>query len=103
MGNEYGPTYGTGDTIGLGKNSSFSFFWNLIFFFKKGYDLVNDCIFFTKNSQFLGIAFREVSQFSPELFYPVIGCYYNDARIAVVFEKENFKFDLNNYVFEKWY
>ncbi|CAG8553480.1 19839_t:CDS:2 [Cetraspora pellucida] len=75
-GNQYGPLYSTGDTIGCCLNY---------------YD---QTIFYTKNGINLGVASTRVFR---ERLYPVIGIGTRGARIEANFGAKPFKFDIDFY------
>eukprot|EP01120_Amphizonella_sp_Union-15-10_P006599 TRINITY_DN2144_c0_g1_i1.p1 TRINITY_DN2144_c0_g1~~TRINITY_DN2144_c0_g1_i1.p1 ORF type:complete len:337 (+),score=71.78 TRINITY_DN2144_c0_g1_i1:69-1079(+) len=78
-GESYGPTYTTGDVIGCG--------------------LVEDSkLFFTKNGQFLGYAFTNVSD---RTFYPTVGLHSTGELIRANFGDQKFKFDVQDLIMEE--
>eukprot|EP01091_Cochliopodium_minus_P008088 TRINITY_DN1798_c0_g1_i1.p1 TRINITY_DN1798_c0_g1~~TRINITY_DN1798_c0_g1_i1.p1 ORF type:complete len:1165 (-),score=271.99 TRINITY_DN1798_c0_g1_i1:41-3277(-) len=83
QGSEYGPLYGKDDIVGL------------------GWDQNSDCIFFTKNGKFLGVAFEHVSKVTKDKsFYPVIGSFTLNSSVSLNFTN-NFVFDVKNYIKKK--
>lgn len=74
-GSSYGPKYGTNDTIGC------------------CWDLVDNVVFFTKNGEKLGPAFRDLSG---ELF-PVIGMQSIGGQIEANFGSSAYSFDIESY------
>ncbi|KAF7310493.1 Ran-binding protein [Mycena chlorophos] len=77
-GTPFGPTYGTGDTIGC------------------GIDFSTNTAFFTKNGSFIGSVFRDVGK-NVEL-YPSIGLRHSGESIRVNFGQDRFHFDIEFYV-----
>ena len=71
-GQEYGPTFTTGDVIGCGIN------------------LVDGSCFFTKNGHHLGVAFKDL----PSQLYPTVGLQTPGEVIDANFGQEPFKFDV---------
>ncbi|PKC75200.1 SPRY-domain-containing protein [Rhizophagus irregularis] len=76
-GSIYGPTYTTGDTVGVGIN-----------FF-------NNTMFFTKNGIHLGTAFTHVES---STLYPVIGLRSLRLCVLVNFGQKQFMFDIDQYI-----
>ncbi|CAB4433533.1 unnamed protein product [Rhizophagus irregularis] len=76
-GSIYGPTYTTGDTVGVGIN-----------FF-------NNTMFFTKNGIHLGTAFTHVES---STLYPVIGLRSLRECVLVNFGQKQFMFDIDQYI-----
>lgn len=72
-GEEYGPPFGAGDTIGA------------------GFHLGRQEVFFTKNGKQLGVAFKGVTV-AP--LFPTIGLHSQSDCIEVNFGKEPFRFDV---------
>eukprot|EP00878_Enallax_costatus_P006903 GHUV01007233.1.p1 GENE.GHUV01007233.1~~GHUV01007233.1.p1 ORF type:complete len:241 (+),score=55.60 GHUV01007233.1:288-1010(+) len=79
-GEDYGPTYGTGDTVGAG------------FHFGK------QEIFFTRNGTKLKTAFRNVAC---QNMYPTVGLHSKNEHIQVNFGQQPFKFDLEGLMLEE--
>jgi len=71
-GQQYGPTFTTGDVIGCGIN------------------LVDGSCFYTKNGHHLGIAFKDL----PSQLYPTVGLQTPGEVIDANFGQEPFKFDV---------
>jgi len=71
-GQQYGPTFTTGDVIGCGIN------------------LVDGSCFYTKNGHHLGVAFRDL----PSQLYPTVGLQTPGEVIDANFGQEPFKFDV---------
>ena len=78
MGTHYGPTFTTGDVVGAGLHTE-----------------TND-VFFTKNGEWLGVAFRDVSCVTP--LYPTVGLHSKDERVSTNFGSAPFAFDIETYV-----
>ena len=78
-GSKYGPTFGTGDTIGC-----------LL-------DRVTKTIRYTHNGSLLGIAFRQVPCDRKTMLYPSVGLRSAGEWIKANFGKEPFAFDIENY------
>jgi len=76
----YGPTYGAGDVVGC------------------GWDQIEQTIFFTRNGDFLGIAFRGIKY--PHLF-PIVGLQAFSCCIDANFGTHPFKFDMKKIVSDK--
>ncbi|GET00325.1 glucose-induced degradation complex subunit VID30 [Rhizophagus clarus] len=75
-GSSYGPTFTTGDTIGVGIN------------------FYNNTMFFTKNGIHLGTAFTDVDS---NVLYPVIGMRSLRECVVVNFGQKSFMFDIDQY------
>ena len=71
-GQQYGPTFTTGDVIGCGIN------------------LVDGSCFYTKNGHHLGVAFKDL----PSQLYPTVGLQTPGEVIDANFGQEPFKFDV---------
>ena len=69
-GQSYGPKFGKGDIVGCG--------------------IVDNNCFFTKNGDFLGVAFREVSLLS--CLFPTVGLYSKDT-VNANFGQHPFRFN----------
>lgn len=80
MGTHYGPTFTTGDVVGAGLHTE-----------------TND-IFFTKNGEWLGVAFRNVCV-AP--LYPTVGLHSKDERVSMNYGSAPFAFDFDTYVSEE--
>ena len=72
-GEEYGPQYSVGDTVGA------------------GYHLGRQEIFFTKNGKHLGTAFTGVHG----TLLPTVGLHSNDEHVELNFGRKPFKFDID--------
>ena len=84
MGKPYSENYGKGDVVGC------------------GWDIANDCIFFTKNGRYLGVAFEKASSVTKDSsFNAVVGSLSPGAVVKLNFGKhgENFLFDTRNYFY----
>ena len=68
----YGPEFGKGDIVGCG--------------------IIDNKCFFTKNGDFLGVAFREVSLLS--CLFPTVGLYSEDT-VKANFGQHPFRFNLD--------
>ncbi|KAI7842482.1 hypothetical protein COHA_003836 [Chlorella ohadii] len=73
-GEEYGPSFGPGDVIGAGIH------------------LTKHEIFFTKNGEHLGVAFRNVGGHP---LFPTIGLHSQGAKVEVNFGRQPFHYDWN--------
>ena len=80
MGTHYGPMFTTGDVVGAGLHTE-----------------TNE-IFFTKNGEWLGVAFRDVC-ITP--LYPTVGLHSKDERVSTNFGSDSFTFDIETYVAEE--
>ncbi|KAJ7651980.1 concanavalin A-like lectin/glucanase domain-containing protein, partial [Mycena polygramma] len=80
-GTPFGPTFGTGDTIGCGVDFS-------------TYEA-----FFTKNGTLIGSAFKDVGK-STDL-YPSIGLRHSGEAVRVNFGQDPFKFDIEYHVHQQ--
>ncbi|CAO3638217.1 unnamed protein product [Cunninghamella echinulata] len=80
-GTEYGPQFGTGDTVGCCVN------------------FANQTAFFTKNGAFLGTAFTNLD-FSIT-YYPCVGMQTAGECITVNFGQEPFVYDITQYIKEQ--
>lgn len=80
LGTHYGPTFTTGDVVGAGLHTE-----------------TNE-IFFTKNGEWLGVAFRDVC-ITP--LYPTVGLHSKDERVSTNFGSDSFAFDIETYVAEE--
>ena len=56
-----------------------------------GYDVASRSVFFTKNGQFLGVAFSEIPHFK---FYPMVGS-LEKCKVCFNFGKKPFMFDFD--------
>ncbi|KAF7306438.1 Ran-binding protein [Mycena indigotica] len=77
-GSPFGPTYGTGDTIGC------------------GIDFSANQAFFTKNGSFIGTVFKDVGKTMD--LYPSIGLRHSGEAIRVNFGQDKFHFEIDFYV-----
>ncbi|KAJ6627007.1 hypothetical protein B0H10DRAFT_1997686 [Mycena sp. CBHHK59/15] len=77
-GTPFGPTFGTGDTIGC------------------GIDFSTYQAFFTKNGTLIGSAFKDIGKSSD--LYPSIGLRHSGEAVRVNFGQEAFKFDIEYHV-----
>ncbi|KAF7367389.1 Ran-binding protein [Mycena sanguinolenta] len=80
-GTPFGPTFGTGDTIGC------------------GIDFSTYQAFFTKNGTLIGSAFKDVGK-STDL-YPSIGLRHSGEAVRVNFGQDPFKFDIEYHVHQQ--
>ncbi|KAJ7922941.1 concanavalin A-like lectin/glucanase domain-containing protein, partial [Mycena leptocephala] len=80
-GTPFGPTFGTGDTIGC------------------GIDFSTYQAFFTKNGTFIGSAFKDIGK-STDL-YPSIGLRHSGEAVRVNFGQDPFKFDIEYHVHQQ--
>ncbi|KAK7064734.1 Ran-binding protein, partial [Favolaschia claudopus] len=80
-GTPFGPTFGTGDTIGC------------------GIDFSTYQAFFTKNGTLIGSAFKDIGR-STDLF-PSIGLRHSGEAIRVNFGQDPFKFDIEYHVHQQ--
>ncbi|KAJ7785713.1 concanavalin A-like lectin/glucanase domain-containing protein, partial [Mycena metata] len=80
-GTPFGPTFGTGDTIGC------------------GIDFSTYQAFFTKNGTLIGSAFKDVGK-STDL-YPSIGLRHSGEAVRVNFGQEPFRFDIEYHVHQQ--
>ena len=71
-GQQYGPTFTTGDVIGCGIN------------------LMDGSCFYTKNGHHLGVAFKDL----PAQLYPTVGLQTPGEVVDANFGQEPFKFDV---------
>ena len=78
-GQQYGPTFTTGDVIGCGIN------------------LINSSCFYTKNGIHLGEAFRELPD---QPLYPTVGLQTPNEELLANFGQQDFKFDFEDYLKE---
>lgn len=79
-GQNYGPTFTTGDVIGCCLN------------------LIENTCFYTKNGYNLGIAFRDL----PSDLYPTVGLQTPSESVEANFGQYPFEFDIHNYV-KEWH
>lgn len=79
-GQNYGPTFTTGDVIGCCLN------------------LIDNTCFYTKNGYNLGIAFRDL----PGDLYPTVGLQTPSESVEANFGQYPFEFDIHNYV-KEWH
>lgn len=79
-GQNYGPTFTTGDVIGCCLN------------------LIDNTCFYTKNGFNLGIAFRDL----PNDLYPTVGLQTPSESVEANFGQYPFEFDIHNYV-KEWH
>ncbi len=79
LGKRFGPSWGTGDTVGLGVKR------------RDENDARAHDIFATKNGEFLGVMFSNVQL---EDYYAVVGSMSVGAKLKVVFDRTKFRFDL---------
>ncbi|KAJ6519276.1 concanavalin A-like lectin/glucanase domain-containing protein [Mycena sanguinolenta] len=80
-GTPFGPTFGTGDTIGC------------------GIDFSTYQAFFTKNGTLIGSAFKDIGK-STDL-YPSIGLRHSGEAVRVNFGQDPFKFDIEYHVHQQ--
>lgn len=76
----YGPKFDTGDVIGC------------------CLDFQNNCVFYTRNGEFLGVAFSGVECWGPSGprgIYPCVGLHSVGERIRINLGKEKFVFDIS--------
>jgi len=79
-GQNYGPTFTTGDIIGCCLN------------------LIENTCFYTKNGYNLGIAFRDL----PSDLYPTVGLQTPSESVEANFGQYQFEFDIHNYI-KEWH
>ncbi|KAJ7618362.1 concanavalin A-like lectin/glucanase domain-containing protein [Mycena rosella] len=80
-GTPFGPTFGTGDTVGC------------------GVDFSTYQAFFTKNGTLIGSAFKDIGKSSD--LYPSIGLRHSGEAVRVNFGQEPFKFDIEYHVHQQ--
>ncbi|KAJ6573966.1 SPRY-domain-containing protein [Mycena vulgaris] len=80
-GTPFGPTFGTGDTIGC------------------GIDFSTYQAFFTKNGTLIGSAFKDIGKSSD--LYPSIGLRHSGEAVRVNFGQDPFKFDIEYHVHQQ--
>ncbi|KAJ7226074.1 SPRY-domain-containing protein [Mycena pura] len=80
-GTPFGPTFGTGDTIGC------------------GIDFSTNQAFFTKNGTFIGTVFKDIGKTID--LYPSIGLRHSGEAIRVNFGQDPFRFDIEYYVHQQ--